>query len=86
MGRTPHLPHPPRTPLTEQERRVLVLVGEGCSNAEIGDALCIAEGTVKAHLVHLTRKLEIRSRYGLIVYAFRMGLVNIPTVPCRSVS
>jgi DNA-binding NarL/FixJ family response regulator len=48
--------------LTEQEYRILVMFSEGLLNKQIGDKLCIAEATVKAHASAIFRKLNVRNR------------------------
>jgi len=48
--------------LTDRERRVLDLLGEGLSNKEIGARLGIAERTVKAHLTSAFRRLGVERR------------------------
>ena len=55
--------------LTEQERRILEKIAAGLSNKQIGRELDIAEGTVKVHVKHILRKLELRSRVEAAVWA-----------------
>ena len=62
--------------LTDRERDVLLLIGRGASNAEIGSTLFISEGTVKTHIGHIFTKLELRDRAAAIVFAFDQGLVE----------
>jgi LuxR family transcriptional regulator, maltose regulon positive regulatory protein len=51
-----------RTSLTAQEQRVLELVATGLSNQEIAQTLVVSLNTVKTHLKHLYRKLNVRNR------------------------
>lgn len=55
--------------LTDQEVRILEKIAEGSSNKQIGRELDIAEGTVKVHVKHILRKLELRSRVEAAVWA-----------------
>ena len=55
--------------LTEQETRILDKIAEGMSNKQIGRELDIAEGTVKVHVKHILRKLDLRSRVEAAVWA-----------------
>lgn len=62
------LPLPPAPPdawrdgLTRREEQVLRLVAEGLTNAQIGNRLFVAEGTVKSHVKSLMRKLGVATR------------------------
>lgn len=48
--------------LTRLEEQVFALLGEGVTNAEIGDRLYIAEGTAKTHVKHVLRKVGADNR------------------------
>jgi DNA-binding CsgD family transcriptional regulator len=48
--------------LTRREREILSLVGEGSTNAEIGEQLSIASGTVRRHLENAYAKLGVHTR------------------------
>jgi two-component system nitrate/nitrite response regulator NarL len=57
--------------LTEQESRILDHLVDGKSNKLIARDLGIAEGTVKVHVKHLLKKLNLRSRVEAAVWADR---------------
>jgi DNA-binding NarL/FixJ family response regulator len=61
--------HPGGEPLTAREREVARLVAEGRTNAEIAADLFITAGTVKNHLAAVQRKLGVRNRVGIAVWA-----------------
>ncbi|GAB3202717.1 response regulator transcription factor [Geodermatophilus arenarius] len=48
--------------LTEQERTVLMLIGEGLTNRQIGERMGLAEKTVKNYTSHLLAKLGLERR------------------------
>lgn len=67
--------------LTPREREVLEHAAIGMSNREIGEALKIAEQTVKNHLAGAMRKLSIHDRTHAVVIAIGEGLIAMPTRP-----
>lgn len=48
--------------LSFRETEILELLANGCSNKAIADQLCVSPFTVKAHLNHIFRKIEVSSR------------------------
>jgi two-component system nitrate/nitrite response regulator NarL len=62
--------------LSPREREILALIARGDSNKLIARALDIAETTVKIHVQHILRKLELSSRVQAAVYAVSHGLSN----------
>ena len=55
--------------LTEQERKIIERIAAGKSNKLIARELNIAEGTVKVHVKHLLKKLNLKSRVEAAVWA-----------------
>jgi DNA-binding NarL/FixJ family response regulator len=62
--------------LTARELDILRHVAWGQSNAEIAEALCIGEGTVKTHVARVLAKLGLRTRVHVVIYAYEHGLVS----------
>jgi DNA-binding NarL/FixJ family response regulator len=62
--------------LTDREREVMVLVGEGLSNDEIAARLVISPATAKTHVSRTMVKLGARDRAQLVIYAYEAGLIR----------
>jgi DNA-binding NarL/FixJ family response regulator len=62
---------------TCREKQVLSWLVAGCSNQEVGNALGIKARTVKVHVAKLMRKVGVRNRVALSVYAVRHSLVSV---------
>ena len=62
--------------LTEREREVVALVGEGLSNDEIAERLIMSPATAKTHVSRAMIKLHARDRAQLVVLAYETGLVK----------
>ena len=67
--------------LTEREREVVQLLVAGRSNAEIGAALYITEGTAKFHVNNILAKLGVQDRTQAVVVALKRGLARIDHDP-----
>ena len=64
--------------LTDREREVIALIGEGLKNKQVAERLFISETTVTHHLSSVFSKLEVSDRLELVIYAFRHGLAQMP--------
>jgi DNA-binding NarL/FixJ family response regulator len=62
--------------VTEREKEVLKLVGEGYKNQEIADYLCISVKTVEKHRSNIMRKLDVHTSSALTAIAIEKGLVT----------
>jgi DNA-binding NarL/FixJ family response regulator len=62
--------------LTDREREVLALVGQGKTNAEIAHALFMSPLTAKTHVSRIMTKVNARDRVQLVVLAYETGLVR----------
>jgi two-component system nitrate/nitrite response regulator NarL len=62
--------------LSPREREILGQITKGHSNKQIARNLGVAESTVKIHVQHVLRKLNLSSRVQAAVYAIEQGLVS----------
>ncbi|TAK29469.1 MAG: response regulator transcription factor [Chloroflexota bacterium] len=61
--------------LSDREKEVLALVGQGLSNRDVAKRLCLSEGTVKTHLRNIFEKLHMGNRIEAAVFAAQQGLL-----------
>jgi DNA-binding NarL/FixJ family response regulator len=65
--------------LSEREKQIVRLIGQGYKNKRISTQLSISETTVRHHLTSIYNKLGVSDRLELLVYAHRHGLVKSTT-------
>lgn len=54
--------------LTERKREIIRLVGQGLSNKDIADRLCISDSTVRHHLTGIFEKVGVSNRQKLLIH------------------
>jgi DNA-binding NarL/FixJ family response regulator len=74
MLRTRHEPPAAYSALTGKEQQIFAAVSRGLSNAEIARSIHLSESTVKTHVGSILRKLGLRDRVQIVVYAVDHGL------------
>ena len=57
--------------LTQQERKVIDLILEGLTNAEIAEQLCVADVTIRTHINNILKKLKMKSRCQIMAEVIR---------------
>ena len=62
--------------LTEREREVAALIGQGQSNAEIAELLVVSKRTVETYVSSVLSKLGLTSRSQIALWTRDKGLVN----------
>ncbi|MCF7935221.1 MAG: response regulator transcription factor [Synergistales bacterium] len=63
--------------LTPKEKEVLYWLAQGMSNADISSKMVLSEKTVKNHVSHVLKKLELRDRTQAAVLAWKVGLPQV---------
>ncbi|MGO4299986.1 response regulator [Leifsonia sp. RAF41] len=66
----------PAAVLTPREREILVAMGEGLSNGEIGARFYLSESTVKTHVGRVLSKLHLRDRVHAVIFAYEHRLLE----------
>lgn len=64
--------------LTAREMQIMRLIAEGFSNKMIARRLDVTEGTVKVHVKNLLKKMQLRSRVEVAVWAVQEGVTRHP--------
>ena len=62
--------------LSQRERQVLELVGQGLNNQQIGEHLNLSPKTIARHRERIMHKLNMHSRTELVKFAIRTGLIK----------
>jgi DNA-binding NarL/FixJ family response regulator len=62
--------------LTPQQLRVLKYLADGMLNKQIADILGVSEGTVRAHVTAVLRKLGVSTRTQAVILVTEMDLVD----------
>jgi len=70
-------PHPQLDTLTDREKEIVGLVGEGLSNDDIAERLVVSPATARTHVSRAMVKLGARDRAQLVVFAYQSGLVDL---------
>jgi DNA-binding NarL/FixJ family response regulator len=68
---------PEREPLTPRELEVFELVGKGCSNRDIAEALGISTHTAKYHVAQILAKVGAATRAEAVSEGLRSGLIGL---------
>ncbi|HLZ64430.1 MAG TPA: LuxR C-terminal-related transcriptional regulator [Ktedonosporobacter sp.] len=68
------------TELTQRQIEILCRVAQGLNNAEIGDRLCVHEGTVSNHVHVIMNKLGLFRRVHLVIHALKEGLISLDEI------
>lgn len=63
----------PLAELSDQERRILELIGDGLTNRQIGERMYLAEKTVKNYVSNLLSKLNMQRRTQAAAFAAQLG-------------
>lgn len=64
--------------ITDREREVVTLIGQGLRNKQIAERLFISEITVRHHLSSIFDKVGVSDRFELAIYSYRHGLAKLP--------
>ncbi|NEA07318.1 response regulator transcription factor [Streptomyces sp. SID10692] len=75
-GSSPAAADPRIAALTEREREILTVIGQGWSNTEIATRFHLAESTVKTHVTRILAKTGARDRVQAVILAYDTRLVT----------
>ncbi|WNG47945.1 response regulator transcription factor [Archangium minus] len=88
LAPAPATPEPPPTatsdaeeplskPLSNRETELLQLIAKGVSNSEAARLLNLSKATIRTHLEHIYRKLEVTNRVEAVTEGIRKGLISV---------
>jgi len=63
--------------LTSREKEILYWLAQGLSNNEVASRMVLSEKTVKNHVSHMLRKLDLRDRTQAAVMAWKVGFAQL---------
>lgn len=64
-------------PLSDREKEILQLIAKGVSNSEAAKLLNVSKATIRTHLEHIYRKLEVTNRVEAVTEGIRKGLISV---------
>jgi DNA-binding NarL/FixJ family response regulator len=73
----PSTEEPPIKPLSDREKEILQLIAKGVSNSEAAKLLNLSKATIRTHLEHIYRKLEVTNRVEAVTEGIRKGLISV---------
>lgn len=68
---------PELKPLSDREKEILQLIAKGVSNSEAAKMLNLSKATIRTHLEHIYRKLEVTNRVEAVTEGIRKGLISV---------
>ncbi|WP_338866570.1 response regulator transcription factor [Myxococcus stipitatus] len=74
---SPSTEEPLLKPLSDREREILQLIAKGVSNSEAARLLNLSKATIRTHLEHIYRKLEVTNRVEAVTEGIRKGLISV---------
>jgi DNA-binding NarL/FixJ family response regulator len=66
-----------KLPLSQRELQILAIIGQGCTNKEVAETLCISSHTLKNHLNNIFKKLAVEDRTQALMFCVRRGWVTL---------
>lgn len=73
----PSAPDAMLRPLSDREQEILQLIAKGISNSEAAKMLNLSKATIRTHLEHIYRKLEVTNRVEAVTEGIRKGLISV---------
>ena len=81
VGEEPAAPPAPEEPelrpLSDREKEILQLIAKGISNSEAAKMLNVSKATIRTHLEHIYKKLDVTNRVEAVTEGIRKGLISV---------